>query len=164
MRDERFKAVHRGGLLEPKEHRLFAAWAADCAEHVLPLFSKLYPQDNRPLLGVETARAWSLGEATVAEARAASVAAHAAARDASEGAARAVARAAGHAVATAHMADHALGAAIYAIKAVQAANADDVLAADRERAWQQERLPKEIRALVLSAITMKKFRALGTLL
>jgi hypothetical protein len=150
MRDERFKAIHRGGSLDLHRHRLLAAWAADCAEHVLPLFSEQYPQDDRPWRAIETARAWSRGKVTVGEARAAGIEAHAAARDAAEGAARAAARAAGQAVGTAHMADHAPQAAVYAVKAVQAAgNADDVMAANRERAWQQERLPEEIRALIL---------------
>jgi len=149
MRDIRFKAVHRGGLLDPRRHRLLAAWAADCAEHVLPLFTRQYPQDDRPLRAIEAARAWSRGEISVGEARAAAIAAYAAARDAEEGVARAVARAAGHAAATAHMGDHARGPAAYAVKAVQAAcKADDAKAADRERAWQRKRLPEEIRALI----------------
>ena len=33
--------------------RLFAA---DCAEHVLPLFTKRYPNDNRPALAIQAAR------------------------------------------------------------------------------------------------------------
>ena len=150
MRDIRFKAVHRGGLLDPRRHRLLAAWAADCAEHVLPLFTRQYPQDDRPQRAIEAARAWSRGEITVGEARTAAIAAHTAARDAAEGAARAAARAAGHAAATAHMGDHAKGPALYAVKAVQAAGkADDAGAVDRERAWQRKRLPEEIRALIL---------------
>jgi hypothetical protein len=49
------------------------------------------------------------------------------------------------------MADHALQAAAYAVKAVQAAGtADVVMAADREHAWQQERLPAETHALMLA--------------
>jgi hypothetical protein len=150
MRDERFKTVHRGGPLDLHRYRLLATWAADCVEHVLPLWSKQYPQDDRPRKAIETARAWSRGEVTVGQAREAAVAAHAAARDAAKGAAQAVARAAGHAVGTAHMADHARGAAQYAIKAVQAANkTEDRKTADRERVWQQERLPEEIRSLML---------------
>jgi hypothetical protein len=48
------------------------------------------------------------------------------------------------------MADHAPQTAAYAVKAVQAvANTHAVVAADREHAWQQERLPEEIRALML---------------
>ena len=133
-------------------HRLLASWAAECAEHVLPLFVAKYPEDDRPLRAIETARAWSLGEATVGDAREAAFAAHAAARDASDSAAREVARAAGHAVATAHMADHELGAAGYAIKAVRLASptSDAISAGERECRWQREHLPEAIRDLVLS--------------
>ncbi len=153
MRDNRFKAVHRGGPLDLRRHRLLATWAADCAEHVLPLFGEQYPQDDRPRRAIETARAWARGQVTVGKARAAGLEAHAAARNAANDAARAAARAAGQAVGTAHMADHAPHAAAYAIQAVQAAGngRDDVTAADRERTWQEERLPEEIRALVLPA-------------
>ena len=37
-RDPRFVTVRRGGTLEDAQHRLLAAWAADCAEHVLEFF------------------------------------------------------------------------------------------------------------------------------
>ena len=60
-RDPRFVAVHRGGLLEPSQHRLLALWAADCVEHVLPLFTAKYPEDDRPHRAIETARAWAQG-------------------------------------------------------------------------------------------------------
>ncbi len=152
-RDARLVAVHRGGLLDARRHRLLARWAADCAEHVLPLFADTYPGDDRPRLAIETTRAWSRGEVTVGEARAASVEAHAAARSASDGAATAAARAAGHAVATAHMADHSLGAAAYAVRALSLApqTTDAKMAVDRERRWQREHLPEAIRELVVSA-------------
>ena len=151
-RDPRFVAVHRGGRLDVTRHRLLASWAADCAEHVLPLFTAQYPEDDRPRRAIETARAWSRGEATVGEAREAAFAAHAAARSASDPAAREVARAAGHAVATAHMADHELGAAAYAIKAVRLASPESeaTAAGERERQWQREHLPEAICELVLS--------------
>src|SRR5262249_51649171 len=151
-RDPRFVAIHRGGLLDMTRHRLLARWAADCADHVLPLFTTRYPEDDRPRRAIETARAWSRGEATVGEAREAALAAHAAARSASDRAARAVARAAGHAVATARMADHELGAAAYAIRAVRLASAacDAMPAGEHECRWQREQLPEAIRELVLS--------------
>lgn len=151
-RDPRFVVVRRGGLLDLPRHRLLASWAADCAEHVLGLFTARYPEDDRPRRAIETARAWSRGEATVSQAREAALAAHAAARSAADPVAREVARAAGHAVATAHMADHELGAAAYAIKAVRrAAEASEAPAAGaRECRWQRERLPEAIRELVLS--------------
>lgn len=151
-RDPRFVAVHRGGLLDTDRHRLLASWAADCAEHVLPLFTDKVPEDGRPLQAIETARAWSLGEATVGKARKAASAAHAAARSATDPAAREAARAAGHAAATAHMADHELGAAAYAIKAVRLASpaSEAVAAGRRECRRQRKRLPEAVRELVLS--------------
>ncbi len=150
-RDPRFVTVRRGGTLEYPQHRLLAAWAADCAEHVLDYFSAQYPADDRPRRAIEQARAWSRGEISMTQAREAAYAAHDAARAAS-GAAREAARAAGHAVATAHMADHELGAAAYAIRAVRTASAADIRdeAGRSECRWQRERLPEPIRDLVLS--------------
>jgi hypothetical protein len=154
-------AVHRGGSLDPASHRLLACWAADCAEHVLPLFASRHPDDDRLRRAIVAARAWSRGEITVGEARAAAVAAHAAARDAADEAARAVACACGHAAATAHMADHSLGPAYYAVRAVKlasvkpAAGPHDVEAAGaREHQWQIERLPEAVRELVVSALEL----------
>ena len=153
-RDRRFVAKHRGGPLNPARHRLLAAWAADCAERVLPLFAQRHPKDTRPTRAIESARAWARGEITVGAARRAAVEAHAAAREASDAAARAAARAAGHAVATAHMADHALGPVYYGVKAVKASSpaADAEFLAEAEHRWQRTRLPEDIRELVSSAI------------
>ena len=149
-RDPRFVTVRRGGTLEDTHHRLLASWAADCAEHVLHLFERERPGDDRPRQAIEQARAWVRGEITMTEAREAAYAAHAAAREAT-GAAREAARAAGHAVAVAHMADHELGASAYAIRAVRAASDEGERdeAGRLERQRQRERLPGEIRELVL---------------
>lgn len=153
-RDRRFVAVHRGGPLDLARHRLLALWAADCAEHVLPLFTRRQADDHRPRLAIEAARAWSRGEITVGQTRAVAVGAHAAARDACEGEACAVARACGHAAATAHMADHSLGAAAYAVNGVKSTPSTQAAdsAGDRERGWQLERLPEAVRELVVSAL------------
>lgn len=149
-RDARFVTVRRGGLLEDAQHRQLASWAADCAERVLPLFERERLGDDRPRRAIEQARAWARGEITMTAAREAAYAAHDAAREAS-GAAREAARAAGHAVATAHMADHELGAAAYALRAVIAAAGTDGgdETVRREREWQRARLPDGIRELVL---------------
>ena len=117
-RDPRFVAIHRGGDLDLTTHRLLVAWTADCAEYVLPLFTEVHPVDTRPSHAIAIAREWASGNATVAQTREAASGSHAAARESSNSAAVAVARAVGHAVATAHMADHELGAAAYAIWAV----------------------------------------------
>jgi hypothetical protein len=147
MRDRRFVAVHRGGPLDAAQHRLLAAWAADCAEHLLPLFEECSP-DDRPRRAVETARAWVRGEASVGDCQKAAVGAHAAARSVTSRAATAAARAAGHAVATAHAADHSLGPVIYGLKAFAAAGRS----VDSEEAWQIQQLPDEVRELVVSAL------------
>jgi hypothetical protein len=153
-RDRRFVTSHRGGSLDLASHRLLANWAADCAEHVLPLFIRTHPDDERPRLAIEAARAWALGEITVGQAREAAFRAHAAAREASDEVARAVARAAGQAVSTAHMADHSLGPVYYAVRAVKFATLaqDAQAAADREHQWQREHLPEAVRGLVVAAL------------
>lgn len=149
-RDPRLVTLRRGGTLEDDDHHLLAMWAATCAEHVLHLFELERPDDPRPRQAIGQARAWARGEITMTQARTAAFAAHAAAREVS-GAAREVARATGHAVAVAHMADHELGAAAYAIRAVRAAAAPDERdeAGRRECRWQREQLPAGIRELVL---------------
>jgi hypothetical protein len=146
MRDQRFVAVHRGGLLSLEHQRLLIRWAHDCAEHVLPLLGE-DELDERLRHALETAQAWERGEVPTGAAMKASLAAHAAARAASSPTAAFVARAVGQAVATAHMADHSLGAAWYALKAVKAAGQS----VEAERLWQDEHTPPEIAELVLSA-------------
>ncbi|HYK97219.1 MAG TPA: hypothetical protein VEU77_02385 [Candidatus Acidoferrales bacterium] len=149
-RDPRFITIRRGGTLTDSDHRLLAEWAAQCAEHVLPLFEAVRPRDRRPRRALDLLRAWTRGDVTMTESRAAAGHANAAARDLS-GAARHAAYAAGQAAAVAHVAAHELGAAAYAIKAVRAAAPEGEAdrAGRREFRWQRSRLPKAIRALVL---------------
>ena len=150
VRDPRFITVRRGGTLQDDDHRLLAIWAADCAEHVLRHFEEARPGDDRPRRAIELGRAWAKGEVTWWDARSAGGHANAAARDL-RGAARLAAYAAGQAAAVGHVAAHELGAAAYAIRAVQAAAADgEGEAAGRlECRWQRAQLPESIRELVL---------------
>src|SRR2546422_11109238 len=104
-RDPRFITIRRGGTLEDSHHRLLAQWAAECAEHVLPLFEAVQPLDPRPRRAVEQARAWTRREITMTRAPSAAGHANAAARNLS-GAARHAAHAAGQAAAGAHVAAH----------------------------------------------------------
>src|SRR5436309_9854359 len=149
-RDPRFITIRRGGSLTDDHHHLLALWAASCAEHVLHLFESAKPSDSRPRHAIEQARAWTRGEITMSQARAAAGHAMAAARDLS-GAARHAAYAAGQAAAVAHVAAHELGAAAYAIKAARAAAPEDEreAAGHLECQWQRAQLPHEIRELVL---------------
>ncbi|MEO5940951.1 MAG: putative immunity protein [Candidatus Limnocylindrales bacterium] len=149
-RDPRLITIRRGGTLADAHHRLLAEWAADCAEHVLPLFEAVRPADPRPRHALDLARAWTRGEITMTPARSAAGHANAAARELS-GAARHAAYAAGQAAAVAHVAAHELGAAAYAIKAARAAApaGEGDRAGRRECRWQRDRLPEAIRDLVL---------------
>jgi hypothetical protein len=149
-RDPRFITVRRGGTLQNSDHHLLAVWAADCAQHVLHLFEEMQPNDDRARRAIELARAWTRGEITMSQSRAAGGHAMAAARELS-GAARYAAYAAGQAAAVAHVAAHELGAAAYAIKAVRAAapKGESESAGRRECQWQREQLPEAIRDLVL---------------
>ncbi|HET7168730.1 MAG TPA: hypothetical protein VFI69_05965 [Candidatus Limnocylindrales bacterium] len=150
VRDPRLITVRRGGTLSDRDHHLLALWAADCVEHVLHLFERERPNDDRPRRAIDRVRAWTLGAATMTEARAAAGHANAAARDL-RAPARDAAYGAGQAAAVAHVAAHELGAAAYAIRAVRAAAAEaDRAAVGRvECSWQRDRLPVEIRDLVV---------------
>lgn len=149
-RDPRFITIRRGGSLTDANHRLLALWAAACASHVLHYFAAVKPDDDRPQRALEQLHAWVRGEATMTASRAAAGHAMAAARDLS-GASRFAAYAAGQAAAVAHVAGHELGAAAYAIRAVQAAAPEEARAqaGQRENEWQHEQLPEAIRELVL---------------
>ncbi|MBA4383217.1 MAG: hypothetical protein C0410_00630 [Anaerolinea sp.] len=150
VRDQRLITFRRGGTLSDSDHQLLVLWAADCAEHVLPLFESIMPTDPRPRHAIAQARAWVRGETTMMVSRAAGGHAMAAARDL-RGAARFAAFAAGQAGAVPHVAAHELGAAAYAIKAVQAAapKSESESRGQMECRWQREHLPNAIRELVL---------------
>ncbi len=149
-RDARFITVRRGGTLTDPDHQLLALWAAACAEHVLHLFEQAQPSDPRPRNAIDRIRGWARSEIKMSESRAAGGHAMAAAR-VLDGPARHAAFAAGQAAVVAHVAAHELGAAAYAIKAVQAAAPSGAgsRAGRLECRWQRDQLPDGIRGLVL---------------
>jgi hypothetical protein len=132
--------------LSEDDRRQVAAWAADCAWRVLPLFEREAPDDDRPRDGIARARAFARGELDAAgEIRRRFVASRAAQSVASP-AARAAAWSAGQASGVAHMGAHALGAAAYAAKAAAAAHPDDPDRASAEIAAQLALLTAPARA------------------
>jgi hypothetical protein len=104
----------------------------------------------RPRQAIEALRAWTRGELAMMRTRAAGGHAMGAARPLS-GAPRFAAYAAGQAAVVAHVPEHDLGAAAYAIKAVRASvSSTEVEDAGRaECRWQREQLPVEVRDLVI---------------
>ncbi|MCE5337875.1 MAG: hypothetical protein LLF90_04210 [Methanomicrobiaceae archaeon] len=140
-----------------EDQMAMATWGADCAERVLPLFEEAYPGDDRPRKAIEACRTWvRTGVFRMAEIRGASLGAHAAARDAKENdAACFAARAAGQAVATAHVPQHAYGAAYYALKAIAAADPAGAAAkAAAEWEWQAGRLSVGLREEIMGRIVV----------
>jgi hypothetical protein len=131
-------------LVAQTDHAVLALWAIDCAGRVLHYFEETFPDDPRPRVALNVCREWATtGEFSMKIIRGASLAAHDAARDVGEDTpARSAARAAGQAVATAHVATHSRGAAIYARQAVWRAaaprEADAAVACERD--WQYRHL------------------------
>jgi hypothetical protein len=132
--------------LSEAERRIVAAWAADCAEHVLGLFEAAAPGDRRPRDSIARTRAFARGELDIAgEIRRRFVGAGAA-REVRVPSAAAAARAAGQAAAVPHMGAHALGAAAYAAKAAGLAASDRPEAVREEIEWQLGSTSVEARA------------------
>jgi Immunity protein Imm5 len=137
------RLIRRIGLSE-QDLRLFAA---DCAEHVLPIWRSKYPDDGRLAKAIEATRQFARGEiddaARAAAWTAAEAAAWAAAEDAAVDAAWAAARAAARVAAKAAAwaaAWAAAGAAAWAAAGAAAWAADAARAAAwaAERQWQGE--------------------------
>ena len=159
IRDKRFILIRRGGMMTDDTHRLLALWAAECAEHVLPVFEDVRPDDARPRLAIKAARAWANREIKVTLSKAAAGASQNAARELTKvsEAARMAALSAGQAAVVAHVAAHELGAAAYAIRAVMESEpkAEREAARLAECEWQRSRLPAEIRELVLDDMRLR---------
>ncbi|WP_281965146.1 putative immunity protein [Serinicoccus marinus] len=148
VRDPRLVTVRRGGLLTDTDHALLALWAAECAEHVLHLFEQQLPEDHRPRDAITATRSWAAGGVGMMQARSAGGHAMGAAREL-RGPARFAAYAAGQAACVGHVAEHDLGAAAYAIRAVQAAHPHDPRVRRAERDWQRAQVPGHLSALVV---------------
>lgn len=149
-----FVAEHRGGPLTKENHRKLIKWARECSEHVLFLIDKEI--DKRLLYALDVAKEWENEHVPTGVAMKASLGAHAVARQLENPVSRAVARSIGQAVATAHMADHSLGGAFYALKAAKLANKD----IESERNWQTEKLDELPSELIKMIQTMWKKKEL----
>lgn len=140
-----FIAEHRGGPLTKDNHRRLIKWAIECSEHVLFLIDNEI--DKRLFYALDVAKQWENDIVPTGVAMKASLGAHMVARQVESPVYKAVARSVGQTVATAHMADHSLGGAFYALKAIKLAKKD----IENERDWQVKKLgelPAEIIEIV----------------
>ena len=123
-------------LIDNKDKNTLLLWCADVAEHVLPIFEKEKPSDERPKEAIKAAKEFVNGNMKVGEARKYAFKAHAAAREAGNEKATFAARSCGHAIATAHVLKHSIPCSDYAVKA-----AED---SERERKYQYDKLMEYI--------------------
>jgi len=129
--------------LSEADRRLVAAWAADCAERVLPLFEAEAPDDERVRALIARARAFARGELNTAEEIRRRFTGGISSDTGVGPAAKAAARAAAQTVGICHMGAHALGAAAYAVKAAALASPERPDAVQQEIRWQLGHLSKE---------------------
>ncbi|MCP3425296.1 hypothetical protein NBM05_04470 [Rothia sp. AR01] len=132
--------------LSEEDRRLVAAWAADCAERVLPLFEAEAPDDARPRDAIARARAFGRGELGAAGEIKRRFVAGRAASSARTPAGAAAARSAAQASGVAHMGAHALGAAAYAVRAAGLAASGRPEARGEEVRWQLAAMTPPVRA------------------
>lgn len=132
-----------------QQHRSLIQWACQCVEHAIGVLN--VKVDDRLLHALSVAKAWQEGTAKTGEAMKAAVVAHSVARESSDPVTVAIARAVGHAVATAHMADHSLGGALYSLKAIKHAGHS----VEEERKWQNEHIPLDLKDVVLFTLDVK---------
>ena len=108
-------------LIETQSKTTIASWCMDyCEEHILPIFEKHCPDDNRPRMAMAASRDWFDGKKKLPEVKNIILnECHAAARELNDNpTAQAAARACGQASACFHTPTHSLGLAFYGSAAI----------------------------------------------
>jgi hypothetical protein len=108
-------------LIETQSKATIASWCMDyCEEHILPIFEKYCPGDNRPRMAIAASRDWFEGRKKLPEVKNIILnECHAAARELDGNpTAQAAARACGQAAACFHTPTHSLGLAFYGAAAI----------------------------------------------
>lgn len=102
-----------------ERHYHLILWPCKCVKHILLYYTKTI--DSRLTNALEIARNWTKDNASVGQARQASLNTIEVAQESNDELEIPVAHSLGHTVATAHMADHSLISMKYALKAVKLA-------------------------------------------
>ena len=108
-------------LIETQSKATIASWCLAYTEaHILPIFERRCPGDNRPRMALDASRDWFAGKKKLPEVKGIILnECHAAARALeADPAAQAAARACGQAAACFHTPTHSLGLAFYAAAAI----------------------------------------------
>ena len=101
-------------LIDTPSKATIMHWCVTYAgDHILPIYERHIPGDNRPRLALMAATDWTHGRVKLPEAKQHILGCHAAARETEENpAAQAAARAIGPSASTIHMPTHPLGLAV----------------------------------------------------
>ena len=149
MRDKKWVLEHRGGSLKIEQQKQLMKWAIDCISHLLPL---LHNNINEKIVNaLNTGNSWIIGKAKTGDAINVSREIVKYVNTLDDELEIAITRAAGHAVATAHMADHSMGAVYYGLMAIKITGGS----MDSELNWQIEQIPDEIKELVIDGLKNK---------
>lgn len=154
MRNKLIIAEHRGGILTTGNHRRLMLWAIFCVERVLSHYPTHPDTDAQLLKAITIAKKWADGKCSSMDAIRASREVHGLAKSMDDKIACLAARAVGQAVATAHMADHCVGAALYAQKIIKSSGGS--IQAEKEIQIQALRdLPPELSTLIIELMETK---------
>ena len=149
MRDKRWVLEHRGGALKKEQQKQLVKWAIDCVNHLLPLLNNNI--NEKIINAINTGNDWIIGNAKTGDAIKSAREILKYVRTLDNELEIAITRAAGHAVATAHMADHAMGTVKYSLDAIKIIGGS----IDEEVKWQIKNLPDELKGLVLEGLINK---------
>ena len=152
MRDPGFITIARGGALTSVDHKILMSWAILCAEHLLHLSDgklRSYLEEN-----LTTAKNWIEEMVSTGTAINAARKINFYVRTLQDPVEIAICRSVAHAVATAHMADHCMGSALYGLKAIKSSGGNS----EEEQKWQEsalQKLPDNLQRLISETINEK---------
>lgn len=137
--------------------RILGAWAADCAEKVLPIYEELNTGDTRPRDAIKGIRIFSEGGKRHASLRVLALEAYRASLETKDPAASAAAQAASLAAASAfthplvdvQQTKHILGPAAYAAFAIEIRNNNDPIFGNDAVRWAIDHVQKEVCEILL---------------
>ena len=149
MRDKKWVLEHRGGALKKEQQKQLVKWAIDCVNHILPLLDNNV--NEKIINAINTGNNWIIGNAKTGDAIKSAREILKYVRTLDNELEIAITRAAGHAVATAHMADHSMGAAKYCLDAIKIIGGS----IENEVKWQIKNIPNGLEELVLEGLKNK---------
>ena len=150
MRDKKWVLEYRGGLLKIEQQKQLMKWTIESVNNLLQLLNGNV--NEKIINAINTGNNWIIGKAKTGDAIKSAREILKYVRTIDNELEIAITRAAGHAVATAHMADHSMGAVKYGLDAIKIIG----VSIEKEVEWQIKNIPNELKGLVLEGLINKK--------